>query len=69
MNTTIIFILSVLDLFEEVIHLVFQVGLLARKYLVPVVVYGYCLIVQYIVPAMSIPRYYIQVRQQRLALG
>ena len=69
MNSTVIFILSFLDLFSEVIHLVFQVGALSRKYLVPVVVYVYCLIRQYIVPAMSIPYYYWQVRQQRLAMA
>ena len=68
MNSTIIFILSVLDLFSEVIHLVFQVGVLTRKYLVPVVVYGYCIIVQYIVPTLMIPYYYIQVRNQRLSM-
>ena len=67
MNPTVIFILSVLDLFSEVIHLVFQVGVLTRQYGVPAVVYVYCLIRQYIIPALSIPYYYLQVRQQRLA--
>ena len=69
MNSTIIFILSVLDLFSEVTHLVYQCGLLTRKYIVPAIVYVYCLIVHYIIPTLMIPYYYIQVRQQRLAMA
>lgn len=68
MNPTVIFILSVLDLFSEVTHMVFQVGLLTRKYLVPVVVYGYCITVHYIIPTLTIPYYYFKVREQRLSL-
>ncbi len=69
MNSTIIFILSILDLFSEAIHLVYQVGALTRKYIVPAMVYVYCIIVHYITPAMKIPYYYVQVRRQRLALA
>ena len=39
-------ILSVLDIFSELIHLVYQVGILTRQYLVPVVVYVYVVLEQ-----------------------
>ena len=64
MNLTI---LHILDIFAELIHLVFQVGLLTRKYVVPAVVYAYVVIEHYIAPAFLIPYYYVKVRQQRLA--
>ena len=62
-------LLQALDLFAELIHLVYQLGLLARQYLVPVCVYVYCIITHYVIPALSIPYYYYQVRQQRLAFN
>ena len=60
-------ILYILDFFAELIHLVFQIGVLTRKYVVPAVVYLYVVIEHYVVPAFSIPYYYVKVRQQRLA--
>ena len=62
-------LLQALDIFAELIHLVYQIGLLTRQYLVPAGVYVYCIITHYIIPALTIPHYYIQVRQQRLSLG
>ena len=62
-------LLQALDIFAELIHLVYQIGLLTRQYLVPVVVYAYCIITHYVIPALSIPYDYVQVRQQRLALN
>jgi len=59
-------LLQALNLLAELIHLVYQIGLLTRQYVVPVVVYAYCIITHYITPAFSIPKYYFQVRQQRL---
>ena len=64
MNLTI---LHILDIFAELIHLVFQLGLLTRKYVVPAIVYAYVVIEYYVVPAFFIPYYYVKVRQQRLA--
>ena len=52
MNLTI---LHILDIFAELIHLVFQLGLLTRKYVVPAIVYSYVVIEYYVVPAFSIP--------------
>ena len=60
-------LLQALDLFAELIHLVYQIGLLTRQYVVPVVVYVYCILDYYIKPSLSIPYYYVQVRQQRLS--
>ena len=59
-------LLMILDFFAEVIHLVFQIGLLTRQYLLPVVVFVYCVIVHYIAPALRIPYYYLMVRRMRL---
>ena len=61
-------LLQTLDLFAELIHLFYQLGLLTRQYLVPSVVYVYCILDYYVKPALSIPYYYLQVRQQRLLL-
>ena len=61
------FLLHILDIFAELLHLVFQVGLLTRKYIVPAVVYLYVAAEHYVFPAFMIPYYYVQVRQQRLA--
>ena len=62
-------LLQALDLFAELVLLIYQIGLLTRQYVVPVVVYAYCIITHYIIPAFRIPYYYVQVRQQRLALN
>jgi len=61
-------LLQALDIFAEFIHLVYQLGLLTRQYLVPVVVYAYCIITHYVIPALTVPYYYFQVREQRLSL-
>jgi hypothetical protein len=61
-------LLQTLNLFAELIHLFYQLGLLTRQYLLPVCVYVYCWTDFYIKPALSIPYYYIQVRRQRLLL-
>ena len=61
-------LLQALDLFAELIHLVYQIGLLTRQYVVPAVVYVYVVIDYYIKPAMSIPYYYEQVRNRRLSV-
>ena len=61
-------LLQTLNLFAELIHLFYQLGLLTRQYLVPSVVYVYCIIDYYIKPAIMIPYYYQQVRQERLLL-
>ena len=37
-------LLQALDLFAELIHLVYQIGLLTRQYVVPAVVYVYCIL-------------------------
>ena len=60
-------LLYILDIFAELFHLVFQVGLLTRKYVVPAVVYLYVAAEHYVFPAFMIPYYYVKVRQQRLA--
>ena len=59
-------LLQALDLFAELIHLVYQLGLLTRQYVVPVVVYVYVAIDYYIKPAFTIPYYYEQVKNRRL---
>ena len=56
-----------LDILAELFHLVFQVGLLFRRYIVPAVVYLYVAAEHYVFPAFMIPYYYVKVRQQRLA--
>ena len=60
-------LLQALDLFAELVLLIYQIGLLTRQYLVPAVVYVYCILDYYIKPSLSIPYYYVQVRQQRLS--
>ena len=61
-------LLQALDLFAELIHLVYQIGLLTRQYVVPVCVYLYVVIDYYIKPAFTIPYYYEQVRNRRLSV-
>ena len=61
-------LLQALDLFAELVLLIYQCGLLTRQYLVPVVVYVYCIITHYVIPALKIPYYYVKVREQRLSL-
>ena len=60
-------LLQALDLFAELVLLIYQCGLLSRKYLVPAIVYLYCILDYYIKPSLSIPYYYVKVRQQRLS--
>ena len=62
-------ILFILDFLAEVFHLVFQIGILTRKYLVPAGVYLYVGIERYIVPAFMIPYYYLKMRNHRLSLS
>ena len=61
-------LLQALDLFAELVLLIYQCGLLCRKYLLPVCVYVYCIITHYVIPALKIPYYYVKVREQRLSL-
>ena len=60
-------ILFILDFLAEVFHLVFQIGILTRKYLVPAGVYLYVGIEQFIYPLFLIPGNYMMVRRMRLA--
>ena len=60
------YLLHILDIFAELIHLVFQLGVLSRQYLVPAVVYLYVAAEHYIAPSINIPAHYIQVRKQRI---
>ena len=62
-------LLHILNIFAELIHLVFQIGILTRKYLVPAGVYLYVGVERYIVPAFMIPYYYMKVRNHRLSLS
>ena len=62
-------LLFILDIFAELIHLVFQLGLLTRKYVVPALVLAYVAAEHYVVPALSIPQNYLMVRQQRLSVA
>ena len=62
------YLLHILDIFAELIHLVFQLGLLTRKYVVPALVLAYVAAEHYVVPALSIPQNYLHVRRARLAL-
>ena len=48
-------LLQTLNLFAELIHLFYQLGLLTRQYLLPSIVYVYCWADYYIKPALSIP--------------
>ena len=59
-------LLHILDIFAELLHLVFQLGILTRKHIVPAAVYLYVAAEYYIVPAFSIPQNYLHVRRQRL---
>ena len=61
------FLLHILDIFAELLHLVFQVGLLTRKYIVPAAVYLYVAAERYIYPLFLIPGNYLMVRRMRLA--
>lgn len=61
-------LLQTLNLFAELIHLFYQLGILTRQYILPSIVYVYCWADFYIKPALSIPYYYLKVRQQRLLL-
>ena len=59
-------LLMILDFFAEVIHLVFQIGCISRKFVLPALVWSYCIVVHYVVPALTIPYYYLMVRRMRL---
>ena len=59
-------LLYALDLFAELIQLVFSLGVFTRQYIVPAVVYLYVAAEHYVFPAFMIPYYYVKVRQQRL---
>ena len=59
--------LHFLNILSELIQFVFYLGTLTRRYAVPAVVYLYVVVDHYIRPALTIPYYYMQVRQQRLA--
>ena len=67
MNPFTLFILTLLDVVAELIQLTYEVGSLTRQYVVPAVVFTYVAVVHYVVPATRIPRYYLQVRRERLA--
>ena len=41
MNTTIIFILSFIDIFSEVIELTYEAGVMAGKVIIPMMVFTY----------------------------
>ena len=60
------FLLFILDFLAEVFHLIFQLGILTRQYIVPAAVYLYVAAEYYIIPAFSIPQNYLHVRRQRL---
>ena len=60
-------LLYILDIFAELIHLVFQLGVLTRKYIVPAVVFAIVAVQHYVIPALSIPQNYLLVRRMRLA--
>jgi len=60
------YLLAFLDIVAELIHLVFDIGVYCRRYIVPAVVYLYVAAEYYIVPAFSIPQNYLHVRRQRL---
>ena len=60
-------LLHILDIFAELLHLVFQLGILTRKYIVPAAVYLYVAAERYIYPALLIPGNYMMVRRMRLA--
>ena len=59
--------LYTLDILAEAFHLVFQLGLLTRKYVVPAAVYLYVAAERYVYPAFLIPGNYMMVRRMRLA--
>ena len=60
-------LLHILNIFAELFHLVFQLGLLTRQYLVPAAVYLYVAAERYIYPLFLIPGNYLMVRRMRLA--
>ena len=60
-------LLHILNIFAELIHLVFQLGILTRQYIVPALVFAYVAAEQYIYPAFLIPGNYLMVRRMRLA--
>ena len=67
MNTTIIVILAFLDTLAEVIEVCYELGAATRKYVLPAMVWSYCVVEHYVVPALSIPQNYLLVRRMRLA--
>ena len=60
-------ILLFLDILSEIFQLVFQLGLLTRKYVVPALVFAYVAAERYVYPAFLIPGNYLMVRRMRLA--
>ena len=59
-------LLIILDWMAEIIHLVFDLGVFTRRHIIPALVYIYCVVDHYIVPAFSIPVNYWHVRRHRL---
>ena len=62
-------LLYILDIFAELIQLVFEFAVFTRKHILPAVVYLYVAAEYYVFPAFMIPVNYIKVRQARLSLA
>ena len=58
-------LLHILNIFAELIHLVFQIGILTRKYLVPAGDYLYVGFERFIYPLFLIPGNYLMVRRMQ----
>ena len=60
-------LLFILDIFAELIHLVFDIGVFCRRHVVPALVFAYVAAERYVYPAFLIPGNYLMVRRMRLA--
>ena len=67
MSNTVIFILALLGLVSDLMEVTYELGCATRKYVLPAVVWIYCAVEHYVVPALSIPQNYLMVRRMRLA--
>ena len=60
-------ILAALAFMADLLELTYDLGRVTRTHVLPALVYTYVLVEHYIVPALRIPSYYYEVREQRLA--
>ena len=72
MNNTIIFLLSLINIFAELIELTYDLGVTTRKYVLPAVIYvgvGITMASEYVWDSVTSMEYSLKVRNTPLTTG